>query len=111
MQVRWGDGRRARRARTKVDVVTKNRKRNGYSMTTQIQYVRILDVRMALRYYTVQNKMSVYGVAGDWQECRDRPKRERERAVGREKMARIGGIILFVKYVLVLVDSSDCISV
>lgn len=38
----WTRDGRARRVRTKVDVVTKNRKRNGYSMTTQIQYVRIL---------------------------------------------------------------------
>lgn len=28
----------------KVDVVTKNRKRNGYSMTTQIQYVSFVVV-------------------------------------------------------------------
>lgn len=36
----WTSDGRARRVRCKVDVVTKNRKRNGYSMTTQIQYVR-----------------------------------------------------------------------
>lgn len=38
----WTSDGRARRVHSKVDVVTKNRKRNGYSMTTQIQYARIL---------------------------------------------------------------------
>lgn len=98
----WTSDGRARRVHSKVDVVTKNRKRNGYSMTTQIQYARILYGGWRLGSARRQS----------WHIGRRCACGERwQRGEKGEQMARIGGIILFVKYVLPLVDSSDCISV